>query len=49
MNFESSIDACPFDPNFHDNYVKGFGDTKDKAIVALKEDLKSIQDSLWAG
>jgi len=46
-NFESSINANPFDPNFHDNIVRGIGPSIDAAIENLRKDLDSMVDTLF--
>ena len=40
--------ANPFDEDFHDNFAKGEGPTKELAIEALRDDMKKTADSLWA-
>lgn len=42
-----AIDYNPFHKDFHDNFVKGIGKTKEEAIEALKKDAKKLADSLW--
>lgn len=39
--------ASPFDEDFNDNYAKGEGPTREKAIEALKDDMKKTADTLW--
>lgn len=38
----------PFDSAFHDNLVRGFGTTEQKAKEALVRDAQNISDGLWA-
>jgi len=38
----------PFHSEFHNNYCRGVGKTKEEALENLKKDLKGISDSLWA-
>jgi len=48
---ESGFKACnydPFHPQFYDNYSEGRGATETQAIDALKQNMKSTADSLWA-
>ena len=37
----------PFDPEFRDNYVKGVGMTQAVAIRKMKEELKTIGETIW--
>lgn len=37
----------PFHTDFYDNYASGTGETENKAIDAMKVNLKSIADSFW--
>lgn len=37
----------PFHPEFHDNYVDGFGLTDEDAIAAMKKKFNEIYESLW--
>jgi hypothetical protein len=39
--------ANPFDEDFHDNYAKGEGATRELALEALKLDMKKIADDIW--
>jgi hypothetical protein len=42
--------ACnhnPFHNEFYENFARGFGGTQEDAIEALKEDMKSITNTLW--
>jgi hypothetical protein len=50
MKAEDLENANPFDkpPAFYDNYASGVGDTREAAIEAMKVDMRSIADSLWA-
>lgn len=48
VNFDSCRDACPFDPNYHDNYCKGVGKTLQEALKALNDDLCKMRDMLFA-
>lgn len=41
------INYNPFHAKFNDNYVHGFGSTKEAAIAALQADAKGMADSLW--
>ena len=48
---EEEFKACnydPFHPEFRDNYCEGRGPTPEKAIEALKKDMKETADSIWA-
>jgi len=45
-NFESSVGANPFDPNFHDNFVSGKGVTVDEAIINLDKEIASLLSTL---
>ena len=38
----------PFHPEFYDNYASGKGITPEAAISAMKKDMKSMSESLWA-
>jgi hypothetical protein len=49
MNDEE-IKACgnnPFHPDFHDNYVHGFGPTMEAALAAMQLDAAKMSESLW--
>lgn len=37
----------PFHEKFYDNFVRGFGKTKEMAIANMKKDQTSMADSLW--
>jgi hypothetical protein len=41
-------DSDPFDRRFCDNYARGLGTTEDEAIVAMRADMASMADTLWA-
>ena len=48
---EAGFKACnsdPFNDLFHDNYASGIGANEDEALEAMKNDMKSLADSLWA-
>lgn len=48
---EAGFAACnhdPFHARFHDNFAAGEGDTEQEAIDAMKRDMRSISDSIWA-
>ena len=48
---EAGFKACnsdPFHDLFHDNYAHGIGATEAEALDAMKNDMKSLADSLWA-
>lgn len=45
---EGLAEANPFDRDFCDNFVEGVGLTVDDALLALKKDVQSLSDSLWA-
>lgn len=38
----------PFDDEFYDNYASGVGATQDEAVEAMRQDMRSIADSIWA-
>lgn len=37
----------PFGDDWHDNIVRGIGDTQEQAIEALRQDAKEMAESLW--
>lgn len=41
-------DSDPFDHRFRDNYAVGFGTTEEEALEALRADMASTCDALWA-
>lgn len=41
-------DSDPFDRRFRDNFAQGFGTTEEEALEALRADMKSTADALWA-
>lgn len=48
---EAGFKACnsdPFHDLFYDNYASGNGATEAEALDAMKNDMKSLADSLWA-
>ena len=48
---EGGFKACdynPFHPDFRDNWAAGKGATEAEALDALKADMRSTADSLWA-
>ncbi|OES24144.1 hypothetical protein [Alteromonas macleodii] len=42
-----AIGYDPFHVDFHDNFVRGKGETQQAAIEALEKDAKEMADSLW--
>ena len=46
VNFDSMRGACPFDPNYHDNYVEGKGNTIDEALIVMKKECEKISNGL---
>jgi hypothetical protein len=48
VNFDASCGACPFDPNFHDNYCSGKGATLDDALAMLADDIDLMTGTLWS-
>jgi len=47
VNFRSMIGACPFDPNFMDNYCHGEGATIDEALIELNAEIQKMTNILW--
>jgi len=48
---EEEFVACdynPFHPDWRDNYFSGKGSTAELAVEAMKADMKSLSDLLWA-
>lgn len=37
----------PFEPHYEENYVEGKGKTKEEAFERMKQELKTMSDSLW--
>jgi hypothetical protein len=48
MPLNELANANPFDDDFYDNYANGHAATERAAIEALKRDMKSLADTLWA-
>jgi hypothetical protein len=48
MGYCNPGDSDPFSHKFRDNYARGFGTTQEQAIEALKADIKSTAESIWA-
>jgi hypothetical protein len=48
VNDEASIGMDPFDRKFRDNFARGYGTTEQEAIDALRADMESIAEGLWA-
>jgi hypothetical protein len=47
-NPETDEDSDPFSIRFRDNFARGYGTTEDEALEAMKADMRSIADTLWA-
>lgn len=41
-------DMNPFNDDFHDNFARGVGTTEEEALAALKQDMHSLCESVWA-
>lgn len=48
VNFEQCINANPFDPDYHDNYIEGKGLTKEEAINNILSEQENLSKGLFA-
>lgn len=48
MPLEELAGKNPFDDDFYDNYAQGHAATEEAAITAMKRDMRSIADSVFA-